>query len=147
MFSREQIKLYYEIHYNSYFCVLQSISIDMYKIHNLIRVISNCPTRRVPTFLRAEYSNLTICACLHFPQDLQHNQIREPDSHNVLVSDLQTRIQTVDKILHATRALAHLLTSLRTCNMIMKQKNAIIYFLWTRNQKSDIKGMSRKRQK
>lgn len=50
------------------------------------------------------------------------------------------------KILHATRALAHLLTSLQTSNMTMKQKNAIIYFLWTRNQKGDIKGMSRIRQ-
>lgn len=65
--KRTKFKLSYEIHYNSYFSVIQSISINIYKICNLIRVISNCPTKSAPTFLRAEYSNLTISACLYFP--------------------------------------------------------------------------------
>lgn len=92
--KRTKFKLSYEIHYNSYFSVIQSISINIYKIHNLIRVISTCPTKSVlqnPTFLRAEYINLTICACLYLGFTTPPDQ--RTDSHNILVSDLQTIIQ------------------------------------------------------
>lgn len=124
---------------------MQAISINIYKIDHLTRIISNCPTESVPTFPRAEFSNLRICACLCFPSDVQHNQIREPDSHNILDSNLQIRIQSVDKILCAERALAHLLTLSKLVTWL-RRKIAIIYFLWTRKQKGDIKGTSRIRQ-